>query len=263
MSVQAAVNKKYRLRYISLIFLLISYIPLFLLLIVMCLDLFKINIPNVDAIKYTLFIIFFIIFLPAIMLLYVYINKTPLPDVSSIDRIKEYLDYFRNTNIKPLEYGDTIIWFSRLVRFQFLQKREENNEEVEEYTELINDLHRILRPDKHGLCVAYYHQRSFAKLSGNIVEAISNENIHDRIYYIRYEIDQILSEEEEKSLKLNKDKNMIYYSVLIVANIVGCLLLAGVLTKDFSASTFLGNIFLYIPTDIGLIIAYKDIIKKV
>lgn len=195
--------------------------------------------------------------------MYLYVNKTPLPDISTIEQIRKYLEYFSNPNIKPLKYGDTIIWFSQLVRFQFLQKTERNIEEETGYTDLVNILHQIMKPDEYGLCSAYYHQKSFAELSDKIVKVILNKNIQNKLSDINDEIDQIQNLNIEKKPKLKKDKNMIYYGTLVVAHIGGCLLLAGIVSGNFSPSIFWGNLFLYIPADIGLIIIYKGNIKNV
>lgn len=234
MNVITAIYKKLKFRYSSLITLLISYFIAILLLI---LNIFiHSNIINV-----IFFIGFIITFLLSIILLIVYKKKTPLLAITSINEVKGYLEYFKNPQIAPLIYGDTITWFSQIVHSEYI-KKEDDDAKVKDYILLINYLHQILKPDKHGLCVAFYHQEAFAELSSKILEAIYNNTIRDRIADIDAEIEQIQSDPPEEKHKPNKDKNMIYYISLITFHIIGCFLVAEIFT-NFSLSIFLGNIF--------------------
>lgn len=254
MDVKVAINRKLRFRYSSLITLLISY---FIAIFLLILNIF-IHFNTINVIFFTGFII---IFLLSIILLFVSKKKSPLPAITSIDEMKGYLEYFKNSKIKPFVYGDVIIWFSQVVHSEYI-KKEDSDAEAKDYILIIKHLHQVLRLEKHDLCLAFYHQEAFAELSSKIVEAISNNTIQDRIADIDAEIRRMQNNPPEEKHKPNKDKNMIYYISLITFHIIGCFFVAEIFT-NFSLSIFLGNIFLYIPTDIGLIIIYKGIIKGV
>lgn len=258
MDVKAAINRKLRFRYSSLITLLISY---FIMVVLLILNILMMSLPYSNTINVIFFTCFVIIFLLSILLLFVSKKRSPLPTITSIDEMKGYLEYFKNSQMKPFIYGDVIIWFSQVVHSEFI-KKEDSDAEVKDYILLIKHLHQVLRPEKYDLCLAFYHQKAFAELSSKIVEAISNSAIRDRIADIDAEIEQIQSNPPEEKHKPNKDKNMIYYISLITFHIIGCFLVAEIFT-NFSLLIFFGNIFLYIPTDIGLIIIYKGIIKGV
>ena len=84
-----------------------------------------------------------------------------LPQISNIRDLTNYLEYFSSSTISDLEYTESITWFSRIIHSTYLQKAE--TQDI--FTEIINKLHLILRPQNNDrLCIAFKHKKSCESL---------------------------------------------------------------------------------------------------
>ena len=156
--------------------------------------------------------------------------------------------------LNNLEYTESITWFSRIIHSAYLQKAE--TQDI--FTEIINKLHLILRPQNNDrLCIAFKHKKSFIKLSQDLC------NSSDDMQTLDFNINAILDEEPEKYkfIKIALDKNILFYLLLFPIHIFGCFLLTKSDNNTFNVTAFVANLALYIPADILAILIYTGFIK--
>lgn len=155
--------------------------------------------------------------------------------------IKEYLSIFANNKMGYIRYSEYIFWFSREIRFLYLQKGF--------YDKFISDLYRGLRCNDNGVNIAGIHKDSFTQLCKEILE---NPEIDIYNKFCKME-------DEEKQMGkwsiLSKDKSMLCYCAIIIMHMVGCMCIGGKLGE------VLGNMLLALPADILLILIYKGYVR--
>lgn len=245
MNLKKTLKRKFYLKYFTLVFLLLLYVPIIGLIVT--------QFAYKDYFMH-FFITFIVMFAIAILLNIIYEKRFGLPQISNIRDLTNYLEYFSSSTISDLEYTESITWFSRIIHSAYLQKAE--TQDI--FTEIINKLHLILRPQNNDrLCIAFKHKKSFIKLSQDLC------NSSDDMQTLDFNINAILDEEPEKYkfIKITLDKNILFYLLLFPIHIFGCFLLTKSDNKTFNVTAFVANLALYIPADILAILIYTGFIK--
>lgn len=227
--------------------LIFSYIPL------ICMIISQFIFRKNDLVPFLIFISIIII---AIIMMYAY-GKMVLPEIDSEETLYNYLYYFVLVN-KYSEYSAPINWFYQKVRNAYLKKQNEHdNKDV-----IINQLYQLLRSDNNPtVSYAIKHMNGFKKLAGKIIDQYEKINKLEKLN--NDQINNFRNEKSEKPFVINwiHDKNILCYLVLFPVHILGCFLLSFE-DKAFSCCSFFGNIFLCIPADVILILAYYGVIKE-
>ena len=133
MNLKKTLKRKFYLKYFTLVFLLLLYVPIIGLIVT--------QFAYKDYFMH-FFITFIVMFAIAILLNIIYEKRFGLPQISNIRDLTNYLEYFSSSTISDLEYTESITWFSRIIHSAYLQKAE--TQDI--FTEIINKLHLILRP---------------------------------------------------------------------------------------------------------------------
>lgn len=161
--------------------------------------------------------------------------------------IEEYLSIFVNSKMGYIRYSEYIFWFSREICSIHL-----HNDFGEEY---IHSLYHGLRCNDKGVNIAGLHKDSFISLCKNILgnPEIGNKNIY--IYK------SFCSMEKEKKqigewFVIALDQNKLYYYLIIIAHIAGCLFIGGRLWE------IIGNLLLALPGDVLMILIYKGYVRE-
>ncbi len=194
----------------------------------------------------------------------IYDGKYIFSNYTNLDYVKGVLQYFSEEKMGFFAYSESLIWFSGIVQYSYRQKKDDYND----YDQLINALHRILR-NENGLCYAIHYQNEFMILAGQLLnEMHSTQNYNKRIddFLIqtqKYPIHHHKKTWFKKSAFLEKStfKTLMVYVVIIIMHIGGCLLL-GNATVPFNNYEFWGNVCLAIPSDILLILVFKGWVKE-
>lgn len=246
MNIEKTLKRKFHLKYFTLAFLLLLYVPIIGLIVT--------QFVYKDYFTHA-FITFIVMFVISILLILVYEKRYALPSINNICTLESYLEYFSTSTISDLEYTETITWFSQILHSVYIQKTE--SQDI--FTETINKLHLILRPqDNDKLCIAFKHKKSFIKLSQDFC------NSSDDMQSLDANIEAIQNEEPEKYkfIKFTLDKNILFYLLLFPVHIFGCFLLAKSENNTFNLTTFTANFVLYIPADLLAILIYTGFIKN-
>ena len=239
MNLSKQIKRKYHFKYITLFCLLLLFLPLLGIIATQFIhqDLYPVCVR-----------IFIILLALDFFLMHIYYKILLLPTINTYDILLEYLNYFSSDTIKDLEYTEAITWFSELVRSAYKTKDGTFDQQL---TDIINKLYYILRPNDHNISDALSRKSGFIKLTKQVIDG---EDITESIRAFR-------------DLKVEKytytpDKNMFIYIVFIIIHIFGCFLLTKSENSPFNIYSFLGNVCMYIPADIAVILVYKGILKS-
>ncbi len=241
MDISKKIKQKYYCKYITLLFLLILYVALFGIIITQFVrkDLFLI------------FYIFFIIdFIISVFLTNIYYKLFKLPKIENINILIMYIDFFK-PEISDLLYTETVTWFSHLIKDAYIKPNECKTTEFSNY---INRLYLILRPNDLGLCEATKRKSSFISLCKKIID---KESIDEDITNFKNK-----PCEKYHYINIVHDKNIIIYALFLPIHTFACFLITKGSCSTFNAYIFFGNLLLYIPTDILAILIYKGILKN-
>ena len=239
------IKNKYHFKYFTLIFSLLLYIPVIGLVI-----------TQFIAKNYFLhcFVIFIIMFIVAIILNIIYEKKYVLPPINNKEDLKNYIQYFSTSKISDLEYTESITWFSRLIHNSYLQTRDIDDD----FTSIINTLHLILRPQNNtGLCIAINHKDAFIKLSKDLYKSFDSKTLISNIETLQNQTPQ-----KYRFIHLTLDKNILIYLLFFPVHILGCFLLTKDSDNTFKTNVFIGNLLLYIPSDILILLIYIGVVKN-
>lgn len=241
MDISKKIKQKYYCKYITLLFLLILYVPLFGIIITQFVrkDLFLI------------FYIFFIIdFIISIFLTNIYYKLFKLPEIEDINILIMYIKFFK-PEISDLLYTEAVTWFSHLIKDVYIKPNECKSKELNSH---VNSLYLILRPNDLGLCEATKRKSSFISLCKKIID---NESIDKDIANFKNK-----PCEKYHYINIVHDKNIIIYTLFLPIHTFVCFLITKGSCNTFNAYIFLGNLLLYIPTDMLAIFIYKGILKN-
>lgn len=246
MNIKKTLKQKFCLKYLTLVFLLLLYVPIIGLIVT--------QFAYKDYFTHV-FIAFIAMFVIAMLLILVYEKRYALPPISNIRTLASYLEYFSTSTISDLEYTETITWFSQILHSAYIQKTDSQDA----FTKTINKLHLILRPqDNDKLCIAFKHKQSFIKLSQDLCNSFDDmQSLDANIYAIQNE-----EPEKYKYIKFTLDKNILFYLLVFPIHIFGCLLLAKSENSTFNLTVFIANLALYIPADLLAILIYTGFIKN-
>lgn len=200
--------------------------------------------------------IFIVQFLLVVVMNLLYEKKCSLPKIESIEILKAYLKYFSEEELSYLEFTETITWFYRMIHTSYVERKEK----TEDFTLIMNQLHYIMRPENNSTnCAVIKFPKGFADLTSQILYEIEQNPSG----FSKRDFTSInLADNDTKYYLINwiHDKNIIIYALIIPVHIFGCILLAS--GSAFSWKSFLGNLCLYIPADICVILLYNGIIRQ-
>ena len=108
MNLKKTLKRKFYLKYFTLVFLLLLYVPIIGLIVT--------QFAYKDYFMH-FFITFIVMFAIAILLNIIYEKRFGLPQISNIRDLTNYLEYFSSSTISDLEYTESITWFSRIIRY--------------------------------------------------------------------------------------------------------------------------------------------------
>lgn len=186
----------------------------------------------------------------------VYEKVCVLPRIESLDGLYKYLKYF-TSEISYLEYTESITWFYRMICVEYRTKTSAYTDKEE----IINQLHSLLRPYGNGTnSIAVNRKDLFGKLATELVNGYEESKKFREITL--EEIATFRNEQPEKHIifKWIRDKNVLIYLSIFPLHILGCALLA-ITDERLCIRAFVGNLCLYIPTDIIAILLYNGVIK--
>ena len=121
MNLKKTLKRKFYLKYFTLVFLLLLYVPIIGLIVT--------QFAYKDYFMH-FFITFIVMFAIAILLNIIYEKRFGLPQISNIRDLTNYLEYFSSSTISDLEYTESITWFSRIIHSAYLQKAETQHKEM-------------------------------------------------------------------------------------------------------------------------------------
>ena len=244
------IKRKFYFKYITLVCILFLYVPLVGIIVT--------QFEYKECFWYY-FIGFIALFIGVIVMNMVYEKVFVLPDIDSADMLYKYLNYFTLEH-RYLQYTEAITWFYRKIQAKYQEKRDV-------YTNMdnvINQLHRVLRPrGNHTTSFAMEHMDAFRRLSSEVISSY-NETKNNFKELTLEEMDNFRNEETEKHYIVDwlHDKNLLIYLLVFPIHIFGCILLSLSDKNTILWKSFVGNFFLYIPTDFIAILLYKGIMKS-
>ena len=144
----------------------------------------------------------FIIFL--FLVIFVIINTNAINKLNNINKnsLDEYLQCVCNTTSYWV-YSEYILWFSRYVRKQFIERLPSRK---------VSLLHEVTLMNDKGLCPASFHMSSFKKLA----ELILNNNLDN----LNKENDKELEMLKEDILSVSKEKVCLFPTIVLDRYIV-------------------------------------------
>ncbi len=247
MGIKKTVQKRFCLKYATLVFMILTSI-LFIF--------FYIVADFYPGRKNYIVILTFVMFgglIASIVLLIVYLRKYERnllieklgknhkeEDVREF--INEYLQIFVENKMGYIRYSEYIFWFSREIRFIYLQK--------DFYDERIPSLYYGLRYNGRGVNIASTHKDSFINLCKTILDSHEKTDIYNMFCSMEKEKKQL-----GKWIVIAPNKSILVYCTIMVTHSIGCVLISE------SGWDFIGNLCLSLPTDVLLILIYLGYVQ--
>lgn len=164
-----------------------------------------------------------------------------------------YLEYFKDDNFNKFKYIESLRWFSKSIHEIYLCKSEENQGVLN----LVNLLHRVVKPKKHNFCTATHQRYEFRKLCEKILKNPNKESFDDEQELVnKIEKGNINSLTTFEFIKCMLFETPFIYFLQLILTTVGCVFLAA-----GNKNQFIGNILIAIPSNVMLILGYFNILK--